>query len=122
MTAGLRAVYCYTPAWRIRSTDPWELENDLLSGDSLARYEALAEAAPYGNGTVHVGYAMDNLYLPAEVLKPYHARLRDPAGGKAHLITTHADGGVLFGNGPTAVQTRKQITWRIRDLSSPTYY
>ncbi|KAK7750426.1 hypothetical protein SLS62_007615 [Diatrype stigma] len=104
ITAGLRAVYCYTPACRIRSTDPWRLENDLLSEDSLARYEALAQAAPYGNGTVHVGYAMDNLYLPAETLKPYYARLRDPARGKAHLITTHANGGVLFGNGPTAVQ------------------
>lgn len=104
----MRAVYCYTPAFRLRSTDPWKIENDILSEESLVRYEALAQAGPYGNDTVHVGYAMDNIYLPTEILKPYYARLRDPARGKAHLITTHANSCVMFGNGPTAIKIRKQ--------------
>ena len=51
-----------------------------------------------------MGYAIDNLYMPAEVIKPYYADLRDPAKGKAKLITSHGVGGPLMGNGPSAVQ------------------
>ena len=47
---------------------------------------------------------MDNIYFPAEMIKPYYANLRDPAKGKAKVITTHSAGGAMFGLGPTAVQ------------------
>ncbi len=51
-----------------------------------------------------MGYGIDNLYMPAEVIKPYYADLRDPAKGKAKLITSHGVGGPMMGNGPSAVQ------------------
>ncbi|KAI5921807.1 amidohydrolase [Camillea tinctor] len=104
LTAGVREIYCYCPAKRLVSTNPWKLEDDHFSEQNLTTYQELAKAGPYGNGLVHIGYAMDNIYVPGETLKPYYADLRDPAKGKAKLITTHAVGGKMLGSNPSGVQ------------------
>ena len=104
LTSGLRTVYCYTPAREFLSWNPLKCETDYFSDHTKATFQNLALAAPFGNGRVHMGYAIDNLYMPAEVIKPYYADLRDPAKGKAKLITSHGVGGPLMGNGPSAVQ------------------
>ena len=104
LTSGLRTIYCYNPPRRVLSWDPWKSEDDYFSPETKTTFRNLALAAPFGNGRVHMGYAIDNLYMPAEVIKPYYADLRDPAKGKAKLITSHGVGGPLMGNGPSAVQ------------------
>lgn len=53
---------------------------------------------------MHIGYAIDNLYLPSEIIKPYYADLRDSTKGRAKIITSHGVGGPMYGNGPSAVQ------------------
>ncbi|ETS74218.1 hypothetical protein PFICI_14084 [Pestalotiopsis fici W106-1] len=105
LSSGLRAVYCYTPPQRLKSREPWKTEG-AASDETFADYQALARGGPYGHGRVHIGYANDDLYSPAEVLKPLYAKLRDPAQGKAKIITTHTIGGLMAGDedAPTAVQ------------------
>lgn len=51
-----------------------------------------------------MGFAIDNLYIPPEISKPYYATLRDIEKGKAKLITSHGVGRPIMGNGPSAVQ------------------
>ncbi|KAI1487666.1 amidohydrolase [Biscogniauxia mediterranea] len=104
LSAGVREIYCYCAARKLVSTNPWKVEDDYFSEEHLTAYRELAKAGPYGNGLVHIGYAMDNIYVPGEVLKPYYADLRDPTKGKAKLITTHAVGGKMLGSGPSGVQ------------------
>ncbi|KAK6083711.1 amidohydrolase family protein [Seiridium cupressi] len=104
LSAGMRAIYCYTPPRRLKSRDPWLTEDD-TSEENLVTYQALARAGPFGDGRVHVGYANDSIYSPAEVIKPFYATLRDPAKGKAKLITTHTMGGAMQGKEtPTAIE------------------
>lgn len=56
-----------------------------------------------------LGFANDNVYLPPATLQALYARLRGSGGegaskkGRAHLITTHAQGGPAFGGRPPAV-------------------
>lgn len=103
----MRAIYCYTPFLRITSRDPF-LAAAEESEQSLSAYQALAMAGPFGDGRVHIGYANDNIYSPAEVIKPFYATLRDPEKGKAKLITTHAVAGPMRGKqSPTIVQLLK---------------
>ncbi|KAK8109937.1 hypothetical protein PG999_008074 [Apiospora kogelbergensis] len=122
VSSGLRAVYCFTPARRLVSLAPLKVEDDTFSEESLSIYRALAKAGPFGgsgsgsgnggdgDGRVHMGYANDSLYAPADVLKRFYADLRDPAHGRpAKVITSHALGGALTNTGagrggPTAVQ------------------
>lgn len=75
------------------------------SDETFADYQALARGGPYGDGRVHIGYANDDLFSPAEVLQTLYAKLRDPAQGRAKVITTHTVGGHMQGEAaPTAVQ------------------
>jgi hypothetical protein len=64
-------------------------------------FAALAGGGPYGDGRVLIGWAHDNIYMPAEVLKPYFAAVRK-AG--AHLITSHGVGGPSFGDPASSVE------------------
>lgn len=104
LSAGVRAIYCYTPPLRIKSRDPWLIEVD-NSEQSVLTYQALARAGPFGDGRINIGYAYDNYFAPAEVIKPFYATLRDPEKGKAKIITTHTIPSRMFGkNAPTATQ------------------
>ncbi|KAI1852013.1 hypothetical protein JX266_002866 [Neoarthrinium moseri] len=104
LSTGLRAIYCFTPPRRLKSRSPFTVEDD-ASEETIARYQTLARGGPYGNGTVHIGYANDNIYTPAEDIKQFYATLRDPAKGRAKLITTHTIGGAMQGKKtPTAIE------------------
>jgi cytosine/adenosine deaminase-related metal-dependent hydrolase len=104
LSSGLRAVYCYTPPLKLKSREPWKTES-AASDETFADYQTLARGGPYGDDRVHIGYANDDLFSPAEVLQPLYAKLRDPAQGRAKVITTHTVGGHMQGeSAPTAVQ------------------
>ncbi|KAH6645857.1 amidohydrolase [Truncatella angustata] len=104
LSAGLRAIYCYTPPRRLKSRNPFVTEDD-VSEETVSVYQKLARAGPFGDGRLHIGYANDSIWAPAEVIKPLYRRLRDEAEGKAKLITTHAIGGPMRGkNAPTAIE------------------
>src|ERR1700712_4678711 len=81
----------------MKTRDPWVVEDDLFSEATVSNFQTLARAGPFGNGRGHMGFAVDNIYAPAEVIKPFYADLRDPAKGRAKLITTHTIGGVMSG-------------------------
>ncbi|KAI9830655.1 MAG: hypothetical protein M1819_005465 [Sarea resinae] len=103
LTSGLRTIYCYNPPRTVSSWDPWKSEDDYFSEETKSAFQDLALAAPF-DGRVYMGYAVDNIYLPADVIKPFYADLRDPAKGKAKLITTHGMGGPMMGGAPSAAQ------------------
>lgn len=105
MSAGLRTVYCYAPTRKLVSREPFKVEDIFFSLECLDTYQALARAGPFGNGRVHMGYAMDMIYAPGEVLKPFYAGLRDPSKGRAKVITTHSLGGPMYPPGsPSSAQ------------------
>ena len=95
-------MYCYTPARRVVSEDPFKIEDDYFSEANITPFQALAKAGPFGNGRVHVGYAMDNIYVPGDVLKPFYEMLRNEATGRAKVITTHTAGGPFQGSPPVS--------------------
>lgn len=107
-TSGLRAVYCYTPRRRTTSFDPLVLEEASPADPAvLDEWEqlAVAAAAPgrgFGGGRVSMGFAMDNLFLPADQLRAVYARLRRGPHA-ARVITSHATGGPAHGGRPRAV-------------------
>ncbi|KAH7347020.1 amidohydrolase, partial [Pyrenochaeta sp. MPI-SDFR-AT-0127] len=94
-TSGLRCVFCYCPS----------RQTDYASTRSLHEFRALAAAGPFGKGRVQIGFAMDNIYLPGDVIKPYYQAIRR-AGAK--VITTHGAGGPAFGQKPSALQLLDQ--------------
>ncbi|KAH8662162.1 amidohydrolase [Xylariales sp. PMI_506] len=94
VSSGLRAVYCYTPPRRLISRDPWVVEDD-AGADTLPKFHALARGGPYGSGRVDIGFANDNIYSPAGVIKPLYAALRDGSKGRAKIITSHTLGGPM---------------------------
>jgi hypothetical protein len=79
------------------SRDPFQIQDQFFDENDLANFRALAKAGPYGNGRVHIGFALDMIFAPGEVLKPYYEGLRDESKGKAKVITSHAKGGPAFG-------------------------
>ncbi|KAF6828259.1 amidohydrolase family protein [Colletotrichum plurivorum] len=99
-TSGIRAVYCYCAPRKV-TWSPFSASDDYTSPDALSGWKSLAAQAPFGNGRIQLGYSADNIWLPAEQLKPLYAELRS-AGAK--IITTHACGGPTFGSGPSAAQ------------------
>lgn len=104
LSSGIRAIYCYCPPLKLKSREPWASES-VASNETFADYQKLARGGPYGGGRVHIGYANDDVYSPGEVLKPLYAKLRDPAQGRAKVITTHTIGGAMQGEDtPSAAQ------------------
>lgn len=101
VTSGLRCVYCYAPPFQVKSWSPFSGDDETFSPWVMDGFKSLAAAGPYGKGRVTIGFALDNIYTPAEVIKPYYATLRD-AG--AQVITTHATGGPITGYRPSALQ------------------
>lgn len=104
ISAGLRSVYCCIPLRRLISRQPLRLQDDSFSDESISIFRDLAKSGPFGDGRVHIGYALDNLFAPAKVMKSFYADLRDPSKGRAKLITSHSVGGPGFGGVPSAVQ------------------
>ena len=96
LTSGLRTVYCYTVPRNVSSWEPFEAEDDMRSPWVMDTFESLAAFAPF-EGRVHVGFAIDNVYLPAETMKSIFARAR---AAPAKVITSHGVGGPAHSMGP----------------------
>ncbi|ORY67401.1 uncharacterized protein BCR38DRAFT_510246 [Pseudomassariella vexata] len=104
LPAGLRSIYCHMPARRAISTSSWNLEDDTFSGQTISDFPAITRTSPFDKELVHMCFAMDKIYTPAEMLKPYYASLRDPTKERAKLVTTLAAGWPMGGNGSTAIK------------------
>ncbi|KAF6804622.1 amidohydrolase family protein [Colletotrichum musicola] len=98
--SGIRAVYCYCPPRKV-SWAPFSATDDFTSPGVLPAWESLAAQAPFADGRIQLGFSVDNIWLPADQIKPLYAGLR-AAGAK--VITTHSCGGPAFGGGPSAAQ------------------
>ncbi|SPO01868.1 related to cytosine deaminase and related metal-dependent hydrolases [Cephalotrichum gorgonifer] len=96
LTSGLRTVYCYTFPRRVSSWAPFAAADDMSSPWVLDTFASLAESAPF-DGRVHLGFGTDNVFLPAEVMKPMFARIR---AAPARLITLHGAAGPAHSMGP----------------------
>lgn len=81
---------------------------DFYSSESISDFRALASKAPYGNGRVHIGATLDDVFADADTIKNYYAQLRGGSQGQpaAKLITSHAAAGPLVGGekNPSVVQ------------------
>ncbi|KAJ9144233.1 Amidohydrolase family protein [Pleurostoma richardsiae] len=104
-SSGLRAIYAYCSPRIVQSWSPLKWTDDYSSDWVLDSFNSLAKDEPIASGRVRLGFAVDNLYLPAEEISALYARIRS-AGAK--VITSHAVGGLSFGNPPSAVQILAQ--------------
>ncbi|KAK0618687.1 5-methylthioadenosine/S-adenosylhomocysteine deaminase [Lasiodiplodia hormozganensis] len=93
--SGLRTIFCYSPG----------VQHDYTSPHALSKFQQLAAEVRNGNGRVTMGYAMDNIFLPQDILTAHYRAIR-AAGAK--LITTHGASGPPFGNRPSALQLLHQ--------------
>jgi hypothetical protein len=75
--------------------------DDYTPASALTTWKELAKFAPFADGRVHLGFAVDNLYLPTSQLRELYTELRSM---DAKIITTHGVAGKSFGDPPTAVQ------------------
>ncbi|KAJ5170038.1 Amidohydrolase 1 [Penicillium coprophilum] len=100
VTSGLRAVYCQCVPRTV-------LEGSVIARDdysptsALRTWKELAKVAPFADGRVQLGFAVDNLYLPTSQLQELYTELRSM---NAKIITTHGVGGKAFSDPPSAVQ------------------
>jgi hypothetical protein len=102
LTSGLRTIYSYTPPRKVLSWDPWKSEDDYFSDQTRTIFRtSLLRSLLVTAGYIWAMHSTTSTYQ--EVIRPYYADLRDPAKGKAKLITTHGTGGPVIGNGPSAV-------------------
>ncbi|KAJ5697091.1 hypothetical protein N7536_007503 [Penicillium majusculum] len=100
-TSGLRAVYCQCVPRTILGEDSLNVTDDHAPESALRTWKELAEIAPFADGRVHLGFAVDNLYLPTGQLQELYTELRSM---DAKIITSHGAAGKAFGNAPSAVQ------------------
>ncbi|TLD31303.1 hypothetical protein PspLS_01875 [Pyricularia sp. CBS 133598] len=102
LSAGLRTVYCYTGRRQLVSQDAWTVKEDDFTEENLAKFHSLAKSSPYSD-RVYMGYAIDNIHGPPDMIKSFFADLRDKTKGHAKVITLHDIAGPIF-PGPTTVQ------------------
>jgi hypothetical protein len=100
VSSGLRAVYCYSVPRHISSLNPLNLDDD-YSFDTVEAWKILARGGPYGNDRVQIGFAVDNVYQPPDIMRKLYSELR---GANAKVITSHAPAGLAFGNKPSVLQ------------------
>lgn len=100
-TSGLRAVYCQCVPRTILEEDSLNVTDDHAPESALCVWKELAEIAPFADGRVHLGFAVDNLYLPTGQLQELYTELRSM---DAKIITSHGAAGKAFGDAPSAVQ------------------
>lgn len=97
MTSGIRCIYCYAVARKVYSWSPFTVADESGTPWVMETFKALAAGGPYSNGRVEIGYANENVYMPAEVIKPFYQTLRE---APAKLITTHSAAGPARGYPP----------------------
>jgi hypothetical protein len=80
--------------------EPLEVVDDHTTLWVLDTFKELAAVGPHA-GCVYIGFATDNLWLPADAMQQLYATVRE---AKAQAITTHTGAGATFNNRPSAVQ------------------
>ncbi|KAK8007158.1 ribonuclease HI [Apiospora arundinis] len=80
----------------------WQIGDDDFSEDNISASQALTKPSPFTN-SIYIGYAIDNLFAPPDVVKFFYADLRGTSKDRAKLITTHDISGPMAKR-PTANQ------------------
>lgn len=85
-SSGVRAVYCYTPMNRVVSFDPLTFHGNPLEDWVIQTFSELADAAPFGNGRVDLGFAWDQWFTKPELAQGMLEKVREK---DIKLITSH---------------------------------
>ncbi|PVI06703.1 Metallo-dependent hydrolase [Periconia macrospinosa] len=85
-SSGVRAVYCYAAMDRLKSFNPLMLHENALEDWVMQTFSELADAAPFGNGRVSLGFAWDLWFIAPELIKNAFEKVREK---NIRLITTH---------------------------------
>lgn len=87
-TSGIRSVFCYCPAPKVKSWSPFLTTGfDKLDDYILPKFDELAAEAPWANGRITLGFAFDGFrFLPKEQLQSLMDKLSQ---NKVQLITYH---------------------------------
>lgn len=94
-------MYCQCVPRTILEEDSLNVTDDYTPESALHAWKELAEIAPFADGRVHLGFAVDNLYLPTGQLRELYTELRSM---DAKIITSHGAAGKAFGDAPSALQ------------------
>ncbi|EEH06791.1 5-methylthioadenosine/S-adenosylhomocysteine deaminase n1 [Histoplasma capsulatum G186AR] len=85
--SGIRSVFGFTPTMKVKSWDPpFTLDQDILPAWVFETFDKLAQGAPFGDGRVQLGFALDLFFLPKEMILNIFDRVTK-AGVKT--ITAH---------------------------------
>ncbi|KXJ84895.1 hypothetical protein Micbo1qcDRAFT_186844 [Microdochium bolleyi] len=87
--SGIRSVFCYCAQPRVTSWQPeLKVDSNPVPGWVMETFRELAAKQPFGpRGRVRLGFAMDTMFVPEQVLQDTFAEARKHG---AHLITSHA--------------------------------
>ncbi|CAI6339473.1 unnamed protein product [Periconia digitata] len=85
-SSGVRAVYCYTPMYRLKSFDPLTVHDNPLEEWVMRTFCELADAAPFGDGRVSLGFAWDLWFIAPELLQETFQTVR---GKGVKVVTSH---------------------------------
>lgn len=85
-SSGVRAVYCYTPMNRLVSFDPLTFHGNPFEDWVIQTFSELADAAPFGNGRVELGFAWDLWFTKPELAQGMLEKVREK---DIKLITSH---------------------------------
>ncbi|EDN03143.1 conserved hypothetical protein [Histoplasma mississippiense (nom. inval.)] len=67
--SGIRSVFGFTPTMKVKSWDPpFTLDQDILPAWVFETFDKLAQRGPFGDGRVHLGFALDLFFLPKEMI------------------------------------------------------
>ncbi|PGH10875.1 hypothetical protein AJ79_05235 [Helicocarpus griseus UAMH5409] len=97
ISSGIRSVFGFTPITRVKSWDPpFTMDDDLFPPWLFETFDKLAQQAPFGDGRVQLGFAMDLWFLPKEIILNIFDRI-NKAGVKT--VTAHYLHGIYNFNG-----------------------
>ncbi|PGH06996.1 hypothetical protein GX51_02035 [Blastomyces parvus] len=87
ISSGIRSIFCFTPTLRIKSWDPpFTADEEFFPAWVWETFDKLAQAAPFGDGRIQLGFAGELFFLPKEMIVNIFERVTK-AGVKT--ITAH---------------------------------
>ncbi|OJD19466.1 hypothetical protein AJ78_00534 [Emergomyces pasteurianus Ep9510] len=87
VSSGIRSVFAFTPTVRVKSWDPpLTVDQEIFPAWVFETFDKLAQASPFGDGRIQLGFALDLFFLPKEMIIDMFDRVTK-AGVKT--ITAH---------------------------------
>lgn len=109
IASGLRSVYGYCPTPRYKNLDePGQFEAlPFMQNGEMDTFDALASAAPFGDGRVSLGFAFDGFFLPQAMLKPIFDRVH--GAPSVNVITHHDNSHAMFNGKPSLLSSLREM-------------